>query len=76
MKVSIIITIVISMLLVIALLQNNQPVDLTFLFWTGHISRTLLMLITFIVGVTVGLILGRRRKKNVVPAPAAPPNQE
>lgn len=55
-------------LLVAFSLQNAQEVKVQLLVWSFHISRALLILVPFLVGIVLGWVLGafgrsRRRAK-------------
>ena len=54
---------VIALLFVILVLQNAQVVELRFLFWSAQVSRALVLMATFILGVSTGWLLERMRKK-------------
>ena len=42
-------------------LQNMEPVGFQFLFWrVAAISKLLLLVITFLIGIGVGFLLGKR----------------
>lgn len=59
---------IVIVLIIIFLLQNLEPVHITFLVWTGGLSRALLMIILLVVGGILGWFgrglyrrFGRRR---------------
>jgi uncharacterized integral membrane protein len=58
--------IIIGVLVIIFMFQNVQPVDVTFFAWTVTLSRAVVLLIVFAVGIIVGWIFhgaGRRRRE-------------
>jgi len=66
MKFTFVLGLVIGILVVIFILQNTEIVEIDFLFWTISISRALVVLMVFIIGILVGAILksiGERTKE-------------
>jgi len=60
-----IVGVVLGVLIVIFIFQNTEVVEITFLFWTGSVSRALMVFVVFIVGIMLGAILksiGEKRK--------------
>ena len=57
MKFTFIFGLVIGILVVIFILQNTEIVEISFLFWTISISRALVVLLVFIIGIIVGAII-------------------
>jgi putative membrane protein len=55
-KAKVIITVVISLLVLVLILQNTQAVETKILFMTVTMPRALLLLVTFIIGFVAGLI--------------------
>ena len=60
-----IIGIVIGILVIIFMVQNVEVVDITFLAWTMHLPRAIIILIVFVLGIGVGYVARgvRTRKK-------------
>lgn len=55
-----------GVLVLIFMIQNGQVVEITFLAWTVSISRALMVLIVFLIGIGIGYIvrsIGYYRKK-------------
>jgi uncharacterized integral membrane protein len=50
-------------LVLIFVIQNTQVVEFHFLAWTISMSRALLLLVTFVMGIVVGWLLRRLRPK-------------
>jgi uncharacterized integral membrane protein len=58
--------IIIGVLVIIFMFQNMKAVDVTFIAWTITLSRALVLLIVFAVGIIIGWIFkgaGRRRRE-------------
>lgn len=56
-KVKLIVIVVVSVLAVIILLQNTEPVQARILFWTVLMSRALLMMLMFALGFIAGILV-------------------
>jgi uncharacterized integral membrane protein len=56
-KVKLIAIIIVSILTLIILLQNTEPVQARILFTTVQTSLALLMMLTFILGFVVGILV-------------------
>jgi uncharacterized integral membrane protein len=56
-KVKLVVIIVISILTIVILLQNAEPVQARVLFATVQMSRALLMMLTFVLGFVVGILV-------------------
>jgi uncharacterized integral membrane protein len=58
--------IIFGVLVIVFMFQNMQPVDVTFIAWTITLSRALVLLIVFVLGIIIGWIFkgaGRRRRE-------------
>jgi putative membrane protein len=55
-RAKVIITVVISLLVLVLILQNTQAVETKILFMTVTMPRALLLFVTFIIGFVAGLI--------------------
>jgi len=53
---------ILLILLVIFSLQNTQSTTVKFLFWEANTSGAFLILITFILGLAIGWLLGTLKK--------------
>ena len=62
MRAKTVIAIVLAILLVIFSLQNVEVVKVKFLSWSFELSRVLLIIGTFGVGVLVGILVSIRKK--------------
>ena len=60
-----IIGIIIGILVIVFMVQNVEVVDITFLAWTMHLPRAIMILIVFVLGIAVGYVARgfRARKK-------------
>ncbi len=60
-----IVGIVIGILVIVFMVQNVEVVDITFLAWTIHLPRAIMILIVFVLGICVGYVArgARIRKK-------------
>jgi len=61
-----IVGIIIGVLVIIFMVQNVETVDIQFLKWTAHLSRAIMILIVFVVGIGIGWVvksIGYRKKK-------------
>jgi uncharacterized integral membrane protein len=56
-KVKLVVIIVISILTIVILLQNAEPVQARVLFATVQMSQALLMMLTFVLGFVVGILV-------------------
>ncbi len=55
---------VLGVLLATFFIQNAEAVPVRFLFWSMTVSRSIVLLITFALGLIVGLVSGRIGRKN------------
>ena len=58
-----IIFVILAVLILLFVIQNTQVVETRFLVWTISMSRSLLLLGTFIVGVIAGWLLRRPKHR-------------
>lgn len=58
-----IITLILIALVVVFVIQNIQTVEVRFLVWTVSMSRALMILLTLLIGIVVGWLVGRPRLK-------------
>jgi uncharacterized integral membrane protein len=56
-KIKLIAIILVSILTIVILLQNTEPVQARVLFATVQMSRALLMMLTFVLGFVVGILV-------------------
>jgi len=55
---------VLGVLLATFFIQNAEAVPVRFLFWSMTVSRSIVLLITFALGLIIGLVSGRIGRKN------------
>lgn len=58
-----VIFVILAVLILLFVIQNTQVVETRFLVWTISMSRSLLLLGTFIIGVIAGWLLRRPKHK-------------
>ncbi len=58
-----VIFVILAVLILLFVIQNTQVVETRFLAWTISMSRSLLLLGTFIIGVIAGWLVRRPRHK-------------
>jgi uncharacterized integral membrane protein len=58
-----IIFVILSVLILVFVIQNTQVVETRFLVWTISMSRSLLLLGTFIIGVIAGWLVKRPKHR-------------
>ena len=59
-----IVFIVLGVLLATFFIQNAEAVPVRLLFWSTTVSRSIVLLVTFALGLIVGLVSGRLGKKD------------
>jgi uncharacterized integral membrane protein len=61
-----IVGIIIGVLVIVFMVQNVETVDIQFFTWTANLSRALMILIVFVIGIGIGWVIrsiGYRKKK-------------
>jgi uncharacterized integral membrane protein len=58
-----IVFVILAVLILLFVIQNTQVVETRFLVWTISMSRSLLLLGTFIIGVIAGLLVRRPKHR-------------
>jgi putative membrane protein len=58
-----IVFVILAVLILLFVIQNTQVVETRFLVWTISMSRSLLLLGTFIIGVIAGWLLRRPKHR-------------
>jgi len=58
-----IITLILVALVIVFVFQNTQTVEVRFLVWTVSMSRALMLLLTLLIGIVVGWLVGRPKRK-------------
>lgn len=62
MKLKTILAILFATMIVVLSLQNAEVIDVKFLFWKLSISRVLIILGSFAIGVIVGILMSMKKK--------------
>ncbi len=57
MRAFIAIALVLALLVTIFAVQNNQPITISFLFWSIEGSLALVLMITLVMGIVIGVLL-------------------
>ncbi|WJJ96952.1 LapA family protein [Algibacter luteus] len=65
MQLKTIIAVIFAIIIVVFSLQNAEVIDVKFLFWKLTLSRVLVILGSFSIGVLVGILVSM--KKNLMP---------
>jgi uncharacterized integral membrane protein len=63
-----IVFLVLGLLFATFIVQNAEVVQVRFLFWSAQASRAIILLGTFVLGIIVGYVAGRVRKKETAVA--------
>ena len=61
-----IVFLVLGLLFATFVVQNAEVVQVRFLFWSAQASRAIIILSTFVLGIIVGWVSGRVKKKETV----------
>ncbi|MCJ2163344.1 MULTISPECIES: LapA family protein [unclassified Pseudodesulfovibrio] len=63
-RVHIVLTVFLTTLFILFLVQNTEQVQVAFLFWSFSTPRALLLLATLFIGIIIGLltVMGRPKK--------------
>jgi len=62
-----IVFLVLGLLFATFVVQNSEVVKVSFLFWSAHASRAIVLLGAFFLGIIVGWVSGRVTKKESSP---------
>lgn len=54
---------ILSVIVVVLVIQNRNPVNVRLLFWSFPVSGVILFFFLFLVGLAVGYVLRGRRKR-------------
>ena len=57
MRVLIAIALILALLVTVFAVQNNQPITISFLFWSIEGSLALVLMITLVIGIAIGVLL-------------------
>ena len=67
MRIKTMIIILITILLTVVIMQNNDPVTFNFLFAKFYISKLLMLLLVALVAFIAGVLVGRPGKPKYIP---------
>ena len=72
------IIVLITILLTVVIMQNNEPVSFNFLFAKFYISKLLMLLLVALVAFIAGVLVGRPGKPKYIPgqAPEGEPDRK
>ncbi len=59
-----IISLVLAALTILFILQNIAVINISFLFWTFFISRSVLIFLVLLIGIVIGWLLRSNPKRN------------
>ena len=57
MRIFIAVALILAILVTVFAVQNNQPITISFLFWSIEGSLALVLMITLVLGIAIGLLL-------------------
>jgi|GEM_PF-3346342 len=66
----------IILLCLLFILQNTEQVQVAFLFWTISLSRAFILLVTLLLGISIGIIAAIGKKKGKITPPTSPNDSE
>ncbi len=58
-----IISFILAVIMALFILQNTHIADVYFVTWHTRLSTSLLLLITFVIGIVLGFIVAKAKKK-------------
>ena len=76
MKLSFWIFIIVAVLLVTFSVQNSGPTDIQFLVWSIQVSKAVIIIATFLIGLITGALYGYFSRKPIIQEPAATTTDE
>jgi len=57
MRILFVFALVLALLVTVFAVQNNQPITISFLFWSIEGSLALLLMVTLVLGIVIGVLL-------------------
>jgi len=76
MKLSFWIFIIVAVLLVTFSVQNSGPTDIQFLVWSIQVSKAVIIIATFLIGLITGALYGYFSRKPIIQESATVNNHE
>lgn len=57
MRIFFVVALILAILVTVFAVQNNQPITISFLFWSIEGSLALVLMITLVLGIVIGVLL-------------------
>ncbi len=76
MKISFWMFIIVSVLLVTFSVQNSGSTEIQYLIWSIQVSKAVIIIATFLIGLITGALYGYFSKKPIIQEPAATTTEE
>jgi len=57
MRIFFVVALILALLVTLFAVQNNQPITITFLFWSIDGSLALVLMVTLVLGIVIGVLL-------------------
>ncbi len=57
MRIFFVVALVLALLVTVFAVQNNQPITISFLFWSIEGSLALVLMVTLVLGIVIGVLL-------------------
>ena len=57
MRIFFVIALILALLVTVFAVQNNQPITISFLFWSINGSLALVLMVTLVLGIVIGVLL-------------------
>jgi len=57
MRIFFVVALVLALLVTVFAVQNNQPITISFLFWSINGSLALVLMVTLVLGIVIGVLL-------------------
>lgn len=57
MRIFFVIALILALLVTVFAVQNNQPITISFLFWSIEGSLALVLMVTLVLGIVIGVLL-------------------
>lgn len=57
MRIFFVVALILALLVTVFAVQNNQPITISFLFWSIDGSLALVLMITLVLGIVIGVLL-------------------
>ena len=57
MRIFFVVALILALLVTVFAVQNNQPITISFLFWSIEGSLALVLMVTLVLGIVIGVLL-------------------